>query len=160
MPLAATAPEAERPGAATPRTALAGQAINIRLEVSVGVQQGQTTSARKTVTLVLADRESGQVRSQGVIPATVVKDSRVTNVSYDLDALASVVDAGRVRASLSLRVDLPEHATGDAVVNPVSSVQERFTVVLDNGKPLVVTQSADPLTDRIVTVEIKATILR
>ena len=32
--------------------------------------------------------------------------------------------------------------------------------MLENGKPLIVSQSADAATDRKVTVELKATILR
>jgi hypothetical protein len=31
--------------------------------------------------------------------------------------------------------------------------------LLENGKPLLVTQSADPISDRKVTVEVKATIV-
>jgi hypothetical protein len=33
-------------------------------------------------------------------------------------------------------------------------------LVLENGKPLVAAQSADPVGDRQVTVEVKATILK
>jgi hypothetical protein len=33
-------------------------------------------------------------------------------------------------------------------------------VILQNGKPLVVSQAADPTTDRKMTVEVKATILK
>jgi hypothetical protein len=34
------------------------------------------------------------------------------------------------------------------------------TVVLDSGKPLLISKSADPLSDRTVTVEVKATIVK
>jgi hypothetical protein len=84
-----------------------------------------------------------------------------------------VQDNGRILLRLSLQYDLgrgpveKETQEGAAVhgpvfVNPVerSSVNESVAVVLDAGKPMTVTQSADPLTDRKVTVEVKATILK
>jgi uncharacterized protein YlzI (FlbEa/FlbD family) len=39
-------------------------------------------------------------------------------------------------------------------------VNQSLTVLLENGKSLLVTQSADPVSDRKVTVEVKATIVR
>ena len=39
-------------------------------------------------------------------------------------------------------------------------LSQSLTVLLESGKPTVVTQSADPRTDRRVTVEVTATILR
>jgi hypothetical protein len=33
-------------------------------------------------------------------------------------------------------------------------------VILQNGKPLIISQSADPVSDRKVVVEVKATILK
>jgi hypothetical protein len=35
-----------------------------------------------------------------------------------------------------------------------------MTVVLHSGKPLIVAQAADPITDRKMTVEVVATILK
>ena len=41
-----------------------------------------------------------------------------------------------------------------------TGIHENLAMILDNGKPLVVAQSADPVGDRQVTIEVKATILR
>ncbi len=41
-----------------------------------------------------------------------------------------------------------------------TGIQENLSVNLDDGKPLVVAQSADPVSDRQVTVEVRATILK
>ena len=41
-----------------------------------------------------------------------------------------------------------------------TSTNESVALVLDDGKPVVAAQSADPITDRRVSVEVKATILR
>ena len=40
------------------------------------------------------------------------------------------------------------------------AIQENLSVNLDDGRPLVVAQSADPISDRQVTVEVRATILK
>jgi hypothetical protein len=42
----------------------------------------------------------------------------------------------------------------------LTDISESLTVILEDGKPLVVSQSADPGSDRKVRVEIKATILK
>jgi hypothetical protein len=39
-------------------------------------------------------------------------------------------------------------------------MNQSVTVLLESGKPLVITQAADPVSDRKVTVEVKATVLR
>jgi hypothetical protein len=41
-----------------------------------------------------------------------------------------------------------------------SSLNEQLTVILDAGKPMVVSQAPDPASDRKIAVEIRATVLR
>jgi hypothetical protein len=41
-----------------------------------------------------------------------------------------------------------------------TEIHENLGMILDSGKPLVVAQSADPVGDRQVTIEVKATALR
>ena len=41
-----------------------------------------------------------------------------------------------------------------------TQIRENLALILENGKPLVAAQSADPAVDRQVTIEVKATILR
>ena len=43
---------------------------------------------------------------------------------------------------------------------PQPPLQESVTALLDDGKTLLVSQSADPASDRKVRVELKATILK
>ena len=42
----------------------------------------------------------------------------------------------------------------------MTSINERMTLILESGKPLVISQAADPTSDRKITVEVTATILR
>jgi hypothetical protein len=39
-------------------------------------------------------------------------------------------------------------------------MNQSLTVVLQSGKPLMISQAADPVSDRKVNVEVKATILK
>jgi hypothetical protein len=41
-----------------------------------------------------------------------------------------------------------------------SSLNQRVGIILEGGKPLVISQAADPISDRKITVEIRATILK
>ena len=41
-----------------------------------------------------------------------------------------------------------------------TSINQSLTVVLQSGKPMVVSQAADPVNDRKVVVEVKATVLK
>jgi hypothetical protein len=77
----------------------------------------------------------------------------------NVDAHPELVRDGRVRAHVTLeyRPTIAEAKTEEQVLTTIS---ESFTVNLEDGKPLVVSQSADPNTDRRVRVEVKATILK
>jgi hypothetical protein len=53
--------------------------------------------------------------------------------------------------------------SGDPNVGPAqrpSGINQSQTVILQSGKPLVVSQAADPISDRKVLVEVKATVLK
>jgi hypothetical protein len=41
-----------------------------------------------------------------------------------------------------------------------SGVNQSQTVILQSGKPLIVSQAADPISDRKVVIEVKATVLK
>jgi hypothetical protein len=42
----------------------------------------------------------------------------------------------------------------------MAQLNESMTLILDSGKPTVVSQAADPISDRRIAVEVTATILR
>ena len=41
-----------------------------------------------------------------------------------------------------------------------TELNQSLTVVLQSGKPMLISQAADPTSDRKVTVEVKATVLK
>jgi hypothetical protein len=80
------------------------------------------------------------------------------NAKLDMDARPEILPNGRVRVFLTLEYR-PQASEGDKMQPPI--VSESLTTLLEDGKPLVVSQSADPTTMRIaVKVELKATVLR
>jgi hypothetical protein len=42
----------------------------------------------------------------------------------------------------------------------MSSLNERISVIVQDGKPMVISQAADPGSDRKITVELRATIAK
>ena len=64
----------------------------------------------------------------------------------------------KVRLRMSLEYDLVGEALTAA--GGKSSIRETIAVITDNGVPLVVALSADPMTDRKVTLEVKTSIMK
>ena len=54
----------------------------------------------------------------------------------------------------------PVAAGGDSPEPSSSSLSQRLTLNLESGKPMMVSQAADPTSDRKITVEVTATILK
>jgi hypothetical protein len=157
-PSTGIAPRAETPA---PRYAkILGQPVNVKIEFTINDQIGASSPVQKTVSLLLADRQEGMIRSEGNMPG-------YGNVQLNVDAevsLLSPVDRlpdPKILARLGLSYDLvdPKASSTDRQTRS-TQIRESLTIVLDNGKSIVLSQSADPLTDRKVTVEVKATIVK
>lgn len=120
------------------------QLANIRIELTIVDQRSDAQSAPRTVTLLIEDRQSGRLRTgRG-------------NAMLNIDARPEMLREGRVRVTLSL-----EYAPQDGPGGQTQpSILESLTALLEDGKPLVVSQSADPTSDRKVRVEVKGTIVK
>ena len=84
------------------------------------------------------------------------------DVILNVDAGTTMVNVNgvqKMRVSLTIEYR-PVAMESDTEKTTTPSINESLTVVLEDGKPLVISQSADPATDRKVKVEVKATILR
>jgi len=141
------APAPQTPAAAQPPQPLrssAAQLANIRLELTIVDQRTDTSGTPKTVTMVIEDRQSGRIRTgRG-------------NMNLNVDGRAEILREGRIRVVLSLEYAPMEGPDRGAAI----PLQESITALLEDGKPLVVSQSADPAGDRKVRLEVKATIVR
>jgi hypothetical protein len=138
---------------ATPATAAApqpqtarppAQLANIRIELTVSDQRGDAQAAPKTITMLVEDRQNGRIRTGR------------NNTNLNVDGHAEILREGRIRLILSLEY-APQDGPDRGAPIPIS---ESIVVLLEDGKPLVVSQSADPTSDRKVRLEVKATIVK
>jgi hypothetical protein len=142
------------PAVSTPRPPL-GQLVNVKLDITITDQRSNGAPASKTVSMLLSDRNPGRIRTSG--------DVRVGNayrpITLNVDATPEVLRDGRIRVSCNVeyRAQLGQ---GNQEENQPTTVSEMFNVILTDGKQTVVSQSADPASDRKVQLELKAGILK
>ena len=164
-----TPPQTAAPRTAGPETAPApavvppprreGQPINVRVDVTITDQRAGATSMKKTVSIVTAESMSGRIRSQA-------EYSGIGVVPLNVDTETHLLADGKIRLMVNLQYDLPAERAAPITEQTVvatlrkTMIQENLVVILESGKPLVVAQSADPVGDRQVTIEVKATVLR
>lgn len=150
----------------TPATA--AQPVNIKIEVSITDQTGSGTPARKVVTMIAGDQQSTSIRSSASVPVRMVGPGTTTptvnyrNVTINVDARPSILskDPNKVLVGFSMQY-FPKSAGGAEEMEPgMAQLNESLSLILESGKPMVVSQAADPTSDRKITVEVTATILR
>jgi hypothetical protein len=161
----ATAPQAQpAPTPPPPPATLVrreGQPINVKVEVTITDQRGGSPALKKTVTVVTGDNMNGYIRSSA-------NYSNLGNVPLNVDTEPQLLADGKIRLRVNLEYDLPAPAAigpaeGIAATERllrVTQIRENLALILENGKSIVAAQSADPVGDRQVTIEVKATILR
>jgi hypothetical protein len=147
-----------------------GQPINVKVELSITEEGGGTISSRKTVSAVIGDGFNGYVRANG-FSANPNAPSFDRVVPLNLDAYPVILSNGKIRLTCTIQylAGAAQYVAGAAPAprEPASQnqpgrtdIKENIVLILESGKPLVVSQAADPVSDREVTVEVKATILR
>ena len=109
---------------------------------------------KKTVSMLVMSGRSGAIRTQNTLPGGV-------NVHLNVDASVQAYPGGAVTVTITFNY-MPAPDPADQVGKNPSPAQlsESLNLLLRDGKPLVVSQSADPATDRKVTVELTATIMK
>lgn len=145
--------------------------FNIKIEVSITDQTGNNPAAKKVVTMIASDRQSANVRSSGSVPVKSpsfggptppITSYTYRNVTINVDARPIIVQKEPHKISVSFGLEyLPKTAGGQEEMEPgMTSWSERLTLILESGKPMIISQAADPTSDRKITVEVTATILK
>jgi hypothetical protein len=138
----------------------AGQPVNVKMEITITDQAGPGEPSKKTITMMLADRTNGGIRSSGT---QAVTSSGMAPVSINVDASPTILKDGAIRLQLGLEYQpRPSADPSQAAVPPsrMSTLNERITVIVQDGKPLTISQAADPGSDRKITIELRATVLK
>ena len=155
--VAVTTKIAETQGRPGPRFVMT--LTNVQIELTISDQIGTQAPEKKTVSMVVSSGNWGKIRSVGNVrpvgePPLVVQ--------LDVDARPFVSVDGPIQLELTMNFAPPGAQSPEkenAKPRP-TSMNQSLTVVLQSGKPLVISQAADPVSDRKVFVEVKATVLK
>ena len=132
---------------------------NVQIELTLTDQIGTETPEKKTVSMIVSSGNWGKIRSAGnVFPPAEPPYS----VDLNVDARPFVSVDGQVQLEMTV-VYSPLKGSGDPKEGPrqrPSGINQSQTVILQSGKPLVISQAADPISARKVIVEVKATVLK
>jgi hypothetical protein len=136
--------------------------VNVKIEISITDQTGGGQAAKKVVTMIARDRGNNSIRSGANVPVKSGGMVTYRNVTINVDASPQIVvkEPNKVMLVFGLEY-LPKSAGGAEELEPgMSQLNERLNLVLESGKPMIVSQAADPTSDRKITVEVTATILK
>jgi hypothetical protein len=138
-----------------------GQAVNIKLDIMITDEGAPGEPSRKTVSMVVADRSAGSIRTGGTLIPTDFGGPQTLTIN--VDASPTILRDGAIRVQFGLEYQPRPGADPkqpSAAPTKMSQVNERLAVIVQDGKPLVISQAADAALDRKITVELKATILK
>lgn len=119
------------------------QPVNIKVDLTITEQREGVAPTPKVITMLIADRDRGQMRSGG-------SGEQMLNV----DARPEIVRDSRVRVHLTFDYRAPRTDTDKA---PPMLTQSLASIV-DDGKPVMVSQWTEPGSSRTIRVELKAAI--
>jgi hypothetical protein len=152
------APEAVQPRPPEPP----GQPVNVKIDLTITDQVGPGEPSKRVISLIVADRQNAFIRSRGNVRDS---ETRTRNVTINVDARPVLLKEGTIRLDLGLEYQPTPPGTSAPPTGPgydpfSTNLNQRIGVILDPGKPLIVSQAVDPASDRKVSVELKATILK
>ena len=140
-------------------TAAAVRRRNVSIELAITDQTGTAAPIKKVVTLIVADRQRGSVRSSGnaVMPKDEPASLPLEHETLNVDATPTVQADDSVLLALALEY-MPRR--GEPENGGRAQLNEHMSVTVESGKPIVISRSADPSSSRRITVEITATVMK
>jgi hypothetical protein len=121
---------------------------NVQIELTLTDQIGPGAPQKKTVSMIVSSGNWGKIRNTAV----------PTRIGLNVDARPFVSVEGPVQLELTIYYYPPQGDPKDP--GTPTELNQSLTVILQSGKPLVISQAADPVSDRKVIVEVKATVLK
>lgn len=131
-----------------------GKDVNVQIEITITDQSGSSAPDKKVVTLLAADQTMGRVRANAHAQQANVG---MVGTELNVDARPIVMDNDRIILELTLEYS---PLRPSPVTQQPTNLNEAITVILQNGRPLTISQAADPVSDRKMTVDVKATVLK
>lgn len=150
--------------------------VNVQVEVSITDQSGNNPPAKKMVSMIVGDRQRNSIRSSANVrvpsavfgpakpgdPPQPVASYTYRSVTINVDAHPVIIQKEPNKLSLDFSLQYqPKSGGAQEDLEPgMGSLIESMSLILQSGKPVVVSQAADPTSDRKITVEVTATILK
>jgi len=153
-----TTPQAPTPAPrlAVPPPRTEGQPVNIKLDLTITDQTGPGDPGKRTVTMIVADRQSGSIRSGG----NVMLAGHRIDVNLNVDARPALIEGNRMRLDLTLEY-APKPVTENATTGEGRAhLTERLGLIVEAGKRMIISEASDPTSDRKIVVELLATVLK
>ena len=147
VPKVAPVPAAPPAPPAPPRPM--GQMINVRIDVTLTDSKGSP----KTLTMTVADGESGMNRTTSVIPV----GQSGGDYSFNADAIPIVV-GNKIRLRLTADAVVP--VENDKVNAGRLGLRQSQTLILNDGESVEIARAADPVSDRAFVLSVKVKIQR
>lgn len=143
LPMPAAPPAPPRP---------MGQMINVRIDVTLSDSKGTP----KTLTMTVADGESGMNRTTSTLPVGQAGE----NYSFNADARPSVI-GNKVRLGLTADAVVPvENDKATPANSGRLGLRQSQTLILNDGESVEIARAADPVSDRVFALSVKVTIQR
>ena len=145
------APPPPPPG---PPRKLRGRDLNLQIELTISDQLGTQAPEKKVVSMLIADGTFGRIRASADAVRTGI--TGMVGTGLNVDARPTVLEGDRVL--LELTIEYSPLREGSQVTQRPTVLNESLTVILQHGKPMLVSQAADPVTDRKISVEVRASV--
>ena len=148
---AAAAQKADRP-----RSAMRTRA-NVKIDVTISDQTGNGPVEKKLLSVIAAEETWGKIRTQA---AARMGDGGFQHVALNVDARPWLTATGAIQLELTVAYNPLGAGAKDTAQARPTELNQSMTIVLENGKPMLVSQAADPIMDRRIVVEVVAAILK
>jgi len=155
-PRAAAAPAPPAPPA-PPRKE--GQPVNVRVELTIAESGAGAPPVKKSIIAVVGDSYNSFVRENGVQDTDRQNmPTQRTAFPLNLDVRPEILTNGKIRLTCTIQYQSSQLPAQDRRIT--TDIRQTLVLNLDNGKALTISEATDPITDRKVTVEVTATILK
>jgi hypothetical protein len=136
-------------------------AANIKLEIAITDQTGPGAASKRNVTMHVANNRRGSIRSSGVVTNAGTRFSVQLNVDAHPVILSGTGNPeGAIMLTLAMEYQPKPGSDNAGTGEGRAELNEQIAVILQSGKPTIVSQAADPTSDRKISVEVTATILK
>jgi len=137
------------------------QPINVRIELAISESGGNAPGVRKNIVAVVGEGFNSFVRESGMQDTDKPNAPPQRSMTpLNLDARPEILSNGKIRLTCTIQYQSSPQNRDDQTRRINTDIKQNLVLNLDSGKALTISEATDPITDRKVTVEVTATILK